>query len=79
MIEVAEARELEVEPDRAQRGGIGDVVVADVVDLERAAVELRNSMSVVSLPKKLPSPATRKSVPTWPKKFAAKNALPPMS
>ena len=36
MIEVAEAGDLEIEPDRAERGGIGDVVVDDVVGLKGA-------------------------------------------
>src|SRR6516162_1029480 len=35
-VEVAEAGDLKIEPHCAQRGGIGDVVVADVVDLECA-------------------------------------------
>src|SRR5262249_61181437 len=35
--EVAEACDLPIQTDRAQRGGARDVVVADVVDLERAA------------------------------------------
>src|SRR3984893_3123191 len=36
MVEVAEAGELPTQPDRSQARGIGDVVVADVVDLEAA-------------------------------------------
>jgi hypothetical protein len=46
---IAEARGLPVEPDAAQEGGVGDVVSNPPVLL------LRNSKSVVSLPKKPPS------------------------
>jgi hypothetical protein len=35
-VEVGQANRLPVQADRAQEGGVGDVVVADVVDLERA-------------------------------------------
>jgi hypothetical protein len=34
--EVAEAGDLKIQPDHAQRGGSRDVVVVDVVDLECA-------------------------------------------
>jgi len=36
--EIAEASNLPIQADRAQRGGVGDVVVADVVDLEGAGI-----------------------------------------
>src|SRR5262249_61361911 len=38
--EVAEAHDLPIEADIAQEGGIGDVVVADVVDLESSSVRV---------------------------------------
>jgi hypothetical protein len=59
-------------PDRPQAHGRHDGIVADVVELERAGVELhstmslvRKIMSVVSLPKSRPSPANWKSVAVW--------------
>jgi hypothetical protein len=36
VVEVGKARDLPAHADRAQGGGVGDVVVGDVVDLERA-------------------------------------------
>ena len=36
MVEVAKAGELPIQSDRSQARSIGDVVVADVIDLERA-------------------------------------------
>ena len=36
--EIAETHELPFEADRAQEGGVGDVIVADVVNLEAAGI-----------------------------------------
>jgi hypothetical protein len=36
--EIADARELPLEPDRADEGGVGDLVVGDVVDLQAAGI-----------------------------------------
>jgi hypothetical protein len=66
MVEVAEAGHLPIQTDRAEEGGLGDEIIADVKDLEAPELLLRNSMSVVSLPKKPPRPANCQFVSTWP-------------
>jgi hypothetical protein len=48
--EIADARELPIQSDRAQEGGARDVVIADVVDLEsaRSAVARQHVARVIA-------------------------------
>ena len=48
--EIAETHHLPVHADRTQEGGVGDIVVADVVDLEAArAVEQQHVAAVAAV------------------------------
>jgi hypothetical protein len=66
--EVADAGELPIQPDRAQKGRAGDLIAVDVVSLQPPILASRRSISLVPRLLKLPMPEDCQFKPTAPMK-----------
>src|SRR5262249_59391476 len=64
--EIAHARELPVQADRAHEGGAGDLIVAGIVDLHSSGVDLAHDHVAFSAARKVTQALTLPTHPTGP-------------